>query len=350
MRSIAAFLLGCVALLLNPSVFAVSCGDVLTHSVVLTEDLNCIESRALIVVRDGVVIDLNGHTLNAAASTPQVGIFIKDVASVTIRGPGRISDFFDGVYALRADKLIVENVEFSDVAAHPAGHEGGVVLANSTQSTIRNNVFKLHRTSFAILVEQPNDLPGWGAGQHKIQDNYFETDVHGVFLCGADAGNNRIERNRFARSHVAVWARHQADANIILNNTFDDVALLGVWLETNGNQIGDNVIDAHNIGIFLDATTPVTTPGSCRTRPRATEVFGNSIVRNKVSAAEGIVLGVRFYEPGSVIRNNLIQKNRFESVGTGINFAPNTRENYARPNTFTDVLTPVRDAGVGNVY
>ncbi len=338
------------ALLLSPTVFAVRCGDVLSRSVVLTEDLNCTETRALTVARDGVVIDLNGHTLNAIASTPQVGVFMRDVASVTIKGPGRIHDFFDGVYALRSRSLIVENVEFSDVAAHPAGHEGGVVLAYSTQSTIRNNVFKLHRTSFAILVEQPDDLTGSGAGEHKIQNNYFETATHGVFLCGADAGNNRIERNRFARSHVAVWATYQADGNTILNNTFEVAPLVGVWLETNNNLVGDNVIHAHNHGVFLHATTPATTPGSCRTRPRPTEVFGNSIVRNTISAVDGIILGVRFHEPGSVIRNNLIQKNRFENVGTGIDFAPNTRVNYAKPNTFIDVLTPVRDAGVGNVY
>ncbi len=347
-RCIWIFLLS--ALLFCPTVFAVSCGEVLSSSVVLTEDLDCIDARALTVARDGVVIDLNGHTLNAVASTPQVGIFMRDVASVTIRGPGRIHNFFDGVYALRSNNLIVEKVQFTDVAAHPAGHEGGVVLAYSTQSTIRNNVFKLHRTHFAILVEQPNDLTGSGAGQHKIQSNVFETDVHGVFLCGADAGNNRIERNRFARSQVAVWTTYQADGNAILNNTFEAVPLVGVWLETNNNLVGDNLIDADNHGIFIDATTPATTPGSCRTRPRPTEVFGNSIVRNTISAADGIILGVRFHEPGSVIRNNLIQKNRFEHVGTGIDFAPNTRANYAKPNTYTDVLTPVRDAGVGNVY
>lgn len=350
MRSMLAFHLCCAAFILSPTAFAVSCGDVLTHSVVLTEDLNCIEPRALTIARSGVVVDLNGHVLRSVAGSPQVGFFMRDVAAITIRGPGRIHDFYDGIYALRSNNLIVENVEFSDTAGRPAGHEGGVFLAHSTQSTIRNNRFKLHRTSFAIAVEQPNDLTGSGAGQHRILSNYFETDVHGVFLCGADAGNNRIERNQFARAYVAVWGLHQADGNIIVNNTFDNAALVGVWLETNGNMVGDNVLDPKNIGVFLEATTPVTSPGSCLTRPRPTEVFGNSIVRNTISAAEGIVLGVLYYEPGSVIRNNIIQKNRINNAEIGIEFGPNTRANYARPNTFTDVLTPVLDAGVGNVH
>ena len=63
--ALAAAVVGILAVNAAPAL-AVSCGDVITTSIRLEQDLNCPASPGLVVGAAGVTIDLHGHTITGA--------------------------------------------------------------------------------------------------------------------------------------------------------------------------------------------------------------------------------------------------------------------------------------------
>src|SRR3954454_5328951 len=97
---VATIALSTTAAAARPALTTVSCGQTLTESVTLANDLTGCTGDGLIAGRAGITIDLNGHTLGGSASTEcsdpsgedvQFGVAITGhdhvtVADGTIRG------------------------------------------------------------------------------------------------------------------------------------------------------------------------------------------------------------------------------------------------------------------------
>ena len=84
----------------KPPLVSVTCGQTLTHSIRLANDLTNCAGDGLIVGADGVTVDLNGHAIDGdgtpGATGPDVGILDTGRNGVTIKG-GTVREFDRGV-------------------------------------------------------------------------------------------------------------------------------------------------------------------------------------------------------------------------------------------------------------
>lgn len=99
--------------LLIPTAQALSCGDSVVGTVVLTSDLDCSSGyTALEVANNNVTIDLNGFTLSGSRDLS--GININEYDNIAIKN-GAIKGFWVGINSSRSDELNVNNVTFYEV-------------------------------------------------------------------------------------------------------------------------------------------------------------------------------------------------------------------------------------------
>ena len=133
LRILSTLLLSTIALAHAGTVHAQSCGDTITHDVVLTADLHCTSGwTALYVPTSGVTIDLNGHTISGNRGLD--GITLHEASSVRIVD-GRIRGFRIGVNGLRSHSLGMRHMSLEDLGA-------GVLLNYSFGARIADNDFR----------------------------------------------------------------------------------------------------------------------------------------------------------------------------------------------------------------
>src|SRR5688572_33307243 len=104
--------LGLTLLLATGSAQALSCGDTVSTSITLSADLHYTTGyTALHVATPGITIDLNGHTLSGTSALQGIDL---EAGLVTVKN-GTIRGFWGGIVGLRAHKLHVDGVTFSDM-------------------------------------------------------------------------------------------------------------------------------------------------------------------------------------------------------------------------------------------
>jgi len=111
---------------------ALSCGDTITESITLTENMTC-SGTAITVDADNVVIDGNGHTLEGDGTG--YGIYVSENIDVVVKN------------------LVIRNFE-----------EGIIFIDDIQNSEVYNNVIEGNANGLSIIV--------FGV-QNKIHDNEF---------------------------------------------------------------------------------------------------------------------------------------------------------------------------------
>lgn len=141
--------------LLSPSARAqaLSCGSVVTSSVVLTRDVTGCTGDGLIVAADGVTIDLAGHVISGTRGRRTAGVRLDGVDQVSVSG-GTITSFDIGLYVnastnVTFDTLVVQAQRSDGVQVFNSGRvllrdsdvvnngRSGVVLQQSTAAVAR---------------------------------------------------------------------------------------------------------------------------------------------------------------------------------------------------------------------
>jgi parallel beta-helix repeat protein len=130
-----------------------ACGDTITTNITLTSDLACVASNGLNVGADGIVIDLNGHTISGDGT--HNGIYNSGHTNVVIKN-GTISHFLIGVELLAgANSNTVQNVRTKD------NDSAGIFVNVSSSDQLTGNSAFLN-TSAGIIVQlgSGNQLTG----------------------------------------------------------------------------------------------------------------------------------------------------------------------------------------------
>jgi len=127
------------------AVSALSCGDTITESVVLTEDLSC-SGDGLIIDADNIVIDGSGHTIQGDGTGNGIYIFENsgvEVKDITVRN----YEFGIGLVDDNSGNLIYDNVI--------EGNDAGILVAvfgvsnKIHDNTLRNNGRAIAFTAFS---------------------------------------------------------------------------------------------------------------------------------------------------------------------------------------------------------
>jgi Right handed beta helix region len=306
-----AVLIAALALAAFPATAAartVACGEVITQSTAVDNDLICDASSGLVIGANGVRLDLRGHTIQTTAdrllNSGFTGIDAQGHDDVVIRnGSAFGSGFFPGIWVNGSRNRVVDVTAFGETSFVVSGaynvlrHVSGFrlrVFGNNTTVSSSSGLFP--------------DVSGTG---HRIVDD----DLRGALIRGdhvtlarnlvpsirVAGDDNRVIRNR----RVASLVLSGADRNFVAHNqiggpdppvSFDGPPGLQVGLEDPaiGNAIVDNVVsevaDLEFPGIWVGA-------GSVWTQ----------VLRNRSESNPGD--GILIEEHGTLVRGNVANGN-----------------------------------------
>jgi hypothetical protein len=219
----------------------VSCGQTLTESTIVENDVANCAGDGLVAGADGITIDLNGHTIDGATISSGSGIVILGVDRVVVEN-GTITGFDIGVHVdFGADRTRVRDLRIGD-----NGIGNGIEAGGLRTSVTGNTVF-----GRAIGI-RANGTTATVAG-NTVKDN----DT-GMLLGASDGVATRNTAVSNAGFGIQVVSGTNAIAGNVANANGDDGidATVAVGATLEGNRA------SFNTGLGIDADGDVIDEGS----------------------------------------------------------------------------------------
>ena len=266
----------------------VGCGDTITADTTLDSDLVDCPSNGIVIGRDGIELDLNGHRIDGDGAEFEdcprkencdVGILVDRHKGVTVKD-GRMRAFAFGVLVLRA-----RDVSVREVSSSRNDLFGGLVAASKR--------IVLRASSWSHNVAPEGDGIGvFGSERVRIVRNSIRGNP-GPGIHVADSAHASIQRNRMTRNSPSILM--EAGASLMRGNRI--VGGGGILL---GPGADENVVVGNRVVRASDSLAVEN--GS-----------GNLVARNVVveSRADGIRLGIGqppFGGDHNVVRRNVVKR------------------------------------------
>ena len=232
-----------------------SCGDTVTTSVTLSEDLLDCPGDGLVVGADDVTIDLNGHTVSGV--WPSSGIRIEGFDGVTVRD-GILRVFNIGVEAIDADRLTLTNL-----GGNPELY--GLSLQDSDSARISDNTLTalgagIHAESSDELTVVRNTFPGGvgdgfafiGTNDSRFADNLIGgANTSGLFVIG---DRNRVTRNQVSGS-LSDNIHVMGNDNLVSDNETHASTSFSIFVQGDRNTVVRNVASNSDAGIWASGSS-----------------------------------------------------------------------------------------------
>ena len=299
----------------------IGCGSVITTSVTLTQDLNCV-GAGLIIDADHITVDLGGHTItgNDTATGISAAPFPLSSEGVTIQN-GTIQHFFAGVYAagLSGARFVhVRVLDNQNGFFNPSGNDARISIMFSL---VAGNVTGLssgsNTTSYTVVLSTfANNFAGVSTNQ--VSDdvfvwNDFHDNVYGFSLSQSEPfmiTANQIHHNTVG---VALDCPTLGIGASVTNNAFfaNHVGVLVTDLCAGGHQITNNTfVNNTTAGVSLSSTLPFGVPNP-------TVISGNAFLSNGSApdpaypgANDGIAVAAGIAAANTItVANNLAVRN-----------------------------------------
>jgi parallel beta-helix repeat protein len=190
----------------------VSCGQIVSGEVELTNDLNCNSGDGLIVGAPGTHINLNGYKITASDDAASQGlsmdydgssgILVANADGVIISGLGEISGFDRGVTFMGSS-----DGQLTDVQV--ANNGIGVLVSGSTGTELSRNT--ITNNGIAAILDSSN---GGAVAFNQVVAN----EDQGILLLGADQ-NVVAANNMFGNGQYGIYLDIMSNENTIDYNT-----------------------------------------------------------------------------------------------------------------------------------
>ena len=300
----------------------VSCGQTLTTSTTVLNDLDNCSGDGLIVGAPNITIDLNERTIGGAGLS--AGIRNNGHDGVTITGNGRLTEFDHGI-ALNAGTAgnIVSGVIVE------LNQEAGIQLNNADEggegNLIRNSLVT-NNSHAGIAVT--------GGTQHArlIGNEIGGNPASGVYVSGSS--DTHISDNRITASSESGVLLEGATATTIVANTLtgNSGEPVSMTLGSSGNRVEANDISGNAKGLVLEGANgnEIVDNTIIETSDTAVSLAlsnDNLIARNAVNVNSG---GVELYQSN---RNRVVENETNENSGSGIAVGDQSYNNVLRLNT-----------------
>ena len=244
-----------------------TCGQTVTTSATLTQNLNCPGQSGVVVGASGITIDLGGHTIKGDLThygIDDTGGFDK----VTVKN-GVIRNFEKGIYVLGGDTFAVSGVIAS--GNNTAGVEVGGASAKITSALVTGNFVGIAVTGDAASVRSSTatgnlnigiDIIG---GKASIQSATSSGNGGGIYILGSN-GSVKSSTATGNRGGYGIYV-NGTDASIqsstLAGNAADGIFLFGDAPQVKGNHADGNgymnsLSDSSGLGI--SATNYLTPP------------------------------------------------------------------------------------------
>jgi CSLREA domain-containing protein len=300
----------------------VECGEVLTESTLVTNDLSCELGDAITVGAPDIVVDLGGHTIDGPdflllgqEDGLPTGIRNIGYENVVIRN-GTVREYGNGVALMAGARFnVVEDMTLLRNAL--AGVELWDADDGRNGNVVRDSLFSTNEAGVTILGGTENNV---------VEDNVFDGNI-GVAVHVVDSSGNRIERNEV--SGVPLDPNLDSDGGIRLEGATDN-AILANRLNESGDAGVVLSMGSHRNRVEGNVMTATGDAGIAVEDSDENEVIDNAAHLGSdagvvLSAAnDGVVLDndVRFNPTGVDLggsSGNLIEGNDADgSDGTGI--------------------------------
>jgi parallel beta-helix repeat protein len=233
----------------GPDATTVSCGQTLTRSTTLANDLLNCPHNGLVVGAGNITINLNGHTIEGTnAREPGTGgISNNNHANVTIEN-GTISDFYFTGVGLGphnvARKLTIRKIgagcKQGDICA-------GIFLFKSSGSTITNCVVSNNVRAFQASGIDVYNSPGTRVERNRLLRNAGE----GLAIFGSP--RTRVIGNELDGNHDGMDANNGSDSITVTGNHARGNHLAGIAVGAlRGARVLENVASGNgDDGLFL---------------------------------------------------------------------------------------------------
>jgi parallel beta-helix repeat protein len=178
-------------------------GTEITRDTVLDADVACDKGPAMVVVADGVTLDLGGHSVSGPSDStaPGPAILLRGVSGVIVRN-GTIERFEAGVAVEGGGHNVIEGLTVQDNVGAPDGDYGdGIVIVGSNHNRVRGNVVRRNGPFSGISL-------GRGSSDNEVAENTVMDNnmahlgfpeagrqTMGIRVEGPSANNNRIVGN-----------------------------------------------------------------------------------------------------------------------------------------------------------
>lgn len=181
---------------------SITCGMEISGDTVLDADLFCKQGPALVIVADGVTLDLGGHTVSGDPnSTEGPGIVLRGVTGSTVRN-GTVTGFEAGVAIQGGAGNVVEGLNIQDNLGTPGADFGdGIVINDSRDNIVRGNVVRCNGPFSGISLgphASGNEVSGNTVADNSMGHLPFPEagrQTMGIRVEGPAANHNRILGN-----------------------------------------------------------------------------------------------------------------------------------------------------------
>ncbi len=287
----ALLLAGALALLAEPALAhpprsVVGCGDTLTHSVRLANDLRDCDGDGLVIGAAGITVDLGGHTIDG--TIPLTGdcgenrlndAGIQNDAGyddVTITN-GTVQQFSKGI-AAGGEATGMSDGRLRGLAVRDNRLVGIVIVGTQAAGAGANTGNRLERNVVSGTVCGSAMFVGT-ARANRIVANRVSGNLDGIVVCcGAATDGNTITANSVTGGFTGV-AMYESGRNVVTDNAIADadegIIVVGSASE---NRIENNAIARTQAGIVLDVIES--------DAPTGNRVAGNTLR----SIADGIIV------------------------------------------------------------
>lgn len=265
----------------TPVAAAASCGQIITQSTLLTNDLLDCLGDGLIIGAHGITLDLNGRTIDGTGLG--IGVRNDGFDNVVITN-GAIASFDYGVQLNPGTQNnVVSLLTLFD------NQDGAVQLLGTTNVTVRHNSI----TGNTMGVElSAGTTAAW------IYSNFL-LDNPGDAVYLFEVSGNRVEANQATGSSGAGVNLEGSSNNVIIGNTFVASSDGGVnmLLGSNNNRVeGNTILDSGSGAISIS------------------ESNGNEVVGNTAHNNGGGGINLEFADNNTIARNDV----RFNSGGIAL--------------------------------
>jgi parallel beta-helix repeat protein len=213
-------------------VTVVHCGDTITTSIVLANDLDCSSSATmgLIVGANGITINLNGHTISGPANGFYYGIADSGHSGATLEN-GTIVGFSAGA--------VLDHANGSRVQSLRLMHNGSGVFASNSDSVVITGNYALSNTAYGVFVQ--------GGSGDLLSGNWAENNtLDGIVVdpqsTAAVLSQNRALDNGQIGISVGHGSTGQVSGNVANGNGNDGITTVGAGssLTLTGNRAAFN--------------------------------------------------------------------------------------------------------------
>src|SRR5919106_553521 len=330
----------------QPTPAAVSCGQVIMQSTLVTNDLSGCLGDGLVIGADRIIVDLDGHSVDGIGLG--TGILNDGYDLVTVRN-GTVADFDYGVQLL--PETVANRIEGLTLRLHQVA---AIELFEVADTEVVENILDQNGGGIDMLAGTTRALVAGNAVTANGKDAIYIQD----------STNNRVEDNSVGGGGDLGIGLIRASDNALLRNSVSQNSDGGIEIRdaSRGNLIQDNTVtESGDHGILVDLSDR-------NELVENTSQFMSDSGITLNDANDGVIRGndVRFNTGGLQLdgsSSNLLEANvASDTLGIGIELGGGSLENVLVDNVTnangaqgiyvaddaTDALgTPV--AGLGNV-